>query len=70
MWTMRYMVFNNTQIYVLEYKESDSKGREKNAKFVGVYNSISDVDNAKKKISEELTNKKISFQTYKPQTLI
>ena len=64
------MVFKNRKLYVLEYKESDSKGREKNAKFVGVFTTEEDVSKAKLKLTNELTNKKISFQTYEPQTLI
>ena len=52
-----------SEYYTLEYKNIDSKGREKNAKFVGVFLTLQQLDNAKKKLLENSINK-ISFQIY------
>ena len=41
----------------------DSKGREKNAKFVGVFMTSDDIEKAKKNILEKVTNN-VSFQVY------
>jgi len=51
------------EFYVLEYKVMDSKGREKNAQFAGVFNSLSTLTSAKNKLLKECKNK-ISFQVY------
>ena len=51
------------EFYTLEYKTMDSKGREKNAKFVGVFMTAEDLENAKKTILGKATNN-ISFQVY------
>ena len=51
------------EFYTLEYKTIDSKGREKNAKFVGVYMNADDLESAKKSILDKSTNN-ISFQVY------
>ena len=41
----------------------DSKGRGKNAKFVGIFKSEQELENAKTKILSE-TNNNISFQVF------
>jgi len=41
----------------------DSKGREKNAKFVGIFQSEEEIEKAKTQILSE-TNNNISFQVY------
>jgi hypothetical protein len=51
------------EFFVLEYKIMDSRGREKNAQFAGVFQSIDDIETAKQKLL--FNNKKnISFQVY------
>ena len=51
------------KFYSLEYKTMDSKGREKNAKFVGIFLSQEEIEKAKTQILSETKNK-ISFQVY------
>ena len=51
------------KFYSLEYKTMDSKGREKNAKFVGIFQSEKEIEKAKTQILSE-TNNNISFQVY------
>ena len=51
------------KFYSLEYKTMDSKGREKNAKFVGIFLSEEEIEKAKAKILRE-TDNNISFQVY------
>jgi len=51
------------RFYSLEYKIMDSKGRGKNAKFVGIFKSEQELENAKTKILSE-TNNNISFQVF------
>ena len=51
------------EFYTLEYKTMDSKGREKNAKYVGVFKTLQEIDNAKKNILNT-NNNNISFQVY------
>jgi len=50
-------------LYILEYKELDSRGREKNSKHVGVFKTIDDLEKKKAEILHTLT-KQISFQVY------
>ena len=51
------------EFFVLEYKIMDSRGREKNAQFAGVFQSLHDIETAKQKLL--LNNEKnISFQVY------
>jgi|TARA_A100001015_G_scaffold316043_1_gene429342 hypothetical protein len=57
-----------TSCYVLEYKVADSKGREKNAQFAGVFSTIKDIEKAKEKILKN-KNKKITFQVYNSQSI-
>ena len=51
------------EFYTLEYKTMDSKGREKNAKFVGVFMTFNDIEKAKKNILEKVKNN-VFFQMY------
>ena len=51
------------RFFSLEYKTMDSKGREKNAKFVGIFQSEKEIEKAKTKILRE-TDNNISFQVY------
>ena len=51
------------KFYSLEYKTMDSKGREKNAKFVGIFLTEKEIEKAKTQILSE-TNNNISFQVY------
>ena len=48
--------------YSLEYKTIDSKGREKNAQFVGIFKTKEEIEKAKNKLLEN--KDKISFQVY------
>lgn len=50
------------EFYVLEYKTIDSKGREKNAQFAGIFTSADDLSKAKEILSDK--NNRISFQVY------
>ena len=51
------------RFYSLEYKTMDSKGREKNAKFVGIFLTEEEIEKAKTQILSE-SNNNISFQVY------
>lgn len=51
------------ELYILEYKERDSKGREKNSKHVGVFKSLEDLERKKDEILQAVS-KQISFQVY------
>ena len=51
------------RFFSLEYKTMDSKGREKNAKFVGIFQSEEEIEKAKQQLLKETTNN-ISFQVY------
>ena len=51
------------RFYSLEFKTMDSKGREKNAQFVGIFKTVEDLEKAKTKILRE-TDNNISFQVY------
>ena len=51
------------EFYVLEYKTIDSRGREKNAQFAGVFNSVDELGRAKEVLCND-NNNKISFQVY------
>ena len=48
---------------MLEYKNTDSRGREKNAQFAGVFVTMEEVEAAKNKLLKE-NDKKITFQVY------
>ena len=51
------------KFYSLEYKTMDSRGREKNAKFVGIFLTKEEIEKAKTKLIQESDNN-ISFQVY------
>jgi len=51
------------RFYSLEFKTMDSKGREKNAQFVGIFKSVEEIEKAKSKLLRE-TDNNISFQVY------
>lgn len=51
------------EFFVLEYKIMDSRGREKNAQFAGVFQSLTKLNDAKNNIISNSKNK-ISFQIY------
>ena len=55
-------------VFVLEYKDIDSKGREKNATHVGVFSSVDKLEEAKSNIISQLGSK-ISFQVYDSETV-
>lgn len=55
--------------YTLEYKIMDSKGREKNTSFVGVYKNIEDLEKQKNNIINLNPSKSFSFQIYNHQNL-
>ena len=48
---------------MLEYKNTDSRGGEKNAQFAGVFVTMEEVEAAKNKLLKE-NDKKITFQVY------
>lgn len=51
------------QFFILEYKEVDTKGREKNSRHVGVFSSLEAIENAKQSILAK-TNKNLSFHVH------
>jgi len=55
-------------VYVLESKSVDKKGREKNAKHLGIFKSIDDAEKTKQKELE--LNKNIVFHMYVSQSWI
>lgn len=50
-------------LFTLEYKQVDSKGREKTPKFLGVFNDLEKVEEVKKTTIEKFGDN-ISFQVY------
>jgi len=55
-------------VYVLESKSVDKKGREKNAKYLGVFKSIDDVEGVKQ--AELSKNKNLIFHVYVSESWI
>ncbi|MEK9741339.1 MAG: hypothetical protein VW262_09155 [Flavobacteriaceae bacterium] len=55
--------------YILEYKEIDSKGREKNARHVGVFSTLETLEEMKKVIQDK-TEKNLSFHVHTSQSWI
>jgi hypothetical protein len=55
--------------YVLEYKEIDSKGREKNARHVGVFSSLDTLEEMKNVIQTK-SKKNLSFHVHTSQSWI
>jgi hypothetical protein len=55
--------------YVLEYKEIDSKGREKNARHVGVFSSLEALEEMKNVIQAK-SKKNLSFHVHTSQSWI
>lgn len=55
--------------YVLEYKEIDSKGREKNARHVGVFSSLDALEEMKNVIQAK-SKKNLSFHVHTSQSWI
>jgi hypothetical protein len=54
--------------FTLEYKELDSKGREKNQKYVGVFKDINSLEFKKNELLQSLNNN-ISFYVYSHQSI-
>ena len=50
-------------LFTLEYKQVDSKGREKTPKFLGVFNNLEKLEKVKSKVTSEMGDN-ISFQVY------
>lgn len=50
-------------VYILEYRSIDSKGREKNAKHVGVFSDLESLEKVKEHILSKVDSK-ISFHVY------
>lgn len=51
------------EFFTLVYKEVDSKGREKNAKYDGVYKTLDSLEEAKQRLLGS-AKANISFQVY------
>tara|TARA_R100000908_G_C3715717_1_gene120531 strand:- start:718 stop:897 length:180 start_codon:yes stop_codon:yes gene_type:complete len=51
------------EFFVLEYKNTDSRGREKNAQFAGIFTNMDDIEMAKEKLLIKNKNK-ITFQVF------
>lgn len=56
------------QCYILEYKEQDSRGREKNSQHVGVFKSVDELEKIKNNLIKTL-KKRVSFQVYISQNI-
>lgn len=54
-------------VYLLSYKNTDSKGREKYPKFVGVFKTLEQLEEIKQKMIEEREN--LSFQVHVSQSI-
>lgn len=54
--------------FTLEYKEIDSKGREKNQKYVGVFKDIASLESKKNELLNNLNNN-VSFYVYSHQSV-
>ena len=50
--------------YTLEYKTLDSKGREKNSSFLGVFKDVDALTKQKEDFIKLYPNKSFSFQIY------
>jgi hypothetical protein len=50
--------------YTLEYKLIDSKGRERNTSYVGVYKDLEKLNQQKENIIKFNPNQSFSFQVY------
>lgn len=55
--------------YVLEYKEIDSKGREKNSRHAGVFSSLEALEEMKNVIQAK-SKKNLSFHVHTSQSWI
>ena len=51
------------KFFTLEYKTTDSKGREKTPKYVGVFKTLGEIENVKNELLNNVSNK-LSFQIY------
>ena len=51
------------EFFVLEYKNTDRRGREKNAQFAGIFTNMDDIEMAKEKLLIKNKNK-ITFQVF------
>lgn len=56
------------QFFTLEYKASDSKGREKNQKYVGVFKDLNTLESEKNKLLHKLGDN-VSFYVYLHQSV-
>ena len=56
------------EFFVLEYKNTDSRGREKNAQFAGIFTNIDDIEMAKEKLLIKNKNK-ITFQVFNNRSI-
>jgi len=56
------------EFFVLEYKNTDSRGREKNAQFAGIFSNLNDIEIAKEKLLSE-NNNKITFQVFNNRSI-
>lgn len=57
-------------VYVLEYKDVDSKGREKNTRHVGVFGDLEGLEHAKRAILKKYEDSKISFHVHTSESWI
>ena len=56
------------EFFVLEYKNTDSRGREKNAQFAGIFSNLDDIETAKERLLSE-NNNKITFQVFNNRSI-
>ena len=56
------------EFFVLEYKNTDSRGREKNAQFAGIFTNLDEIEIAKEKLLSE-NNNKITFQVFNNRSI-
>tara|TARA_R110002020_G_scaffold173013_8_gene363626 strand:- start:1912 stop:2091 length:180 start_codon:yes stop_codon:yes gene_type:complete len=56
------------EFFVLEYKNTDSRGREKNAQFAGIFTNMDDIEIAKERLLSK-NNNKITFQVFNNRSI-
>tara|TARA_S200002703_G_scaffold140176_1_gene131290 strand:- start:318 stop:497 length:180 start_codon:yes stop_codon:yes gene_type:complete len=56
------------EFFVLEYKNTDSRGREKNAQFAGIFSNMDDIEIAKERLLSK-NNNKITFQVFNNRSI-
>ena len=56
------------EFFVLEYKNTDSRGREKNGQFAGIFSDLNEIDIATERLLKQ-NNNNITFQVYNNRSI-